>query len=145
MLILKADHSYTYKHEEEQTATLDLSENLSMDEDSKIGFKIQNIIRDLTVEVELARKASDTKDDEEPMIEDRTLSVKCEWIIGAMTVSTDYKYDNLGDAEDTMSFSGKVAYKQELYEISGEYQLDKTFSEIVDTSDKYNLKFKMTF
>ncbi len=145
ILIVKADYSYSFKHEQEQTATLDMSEGLSMNEDSKINIRLQNIIRDLTVEVELSRKASDTKDDEEPLIEDRTLSVKCEWVLGDLSLSTDYKYDNLGDANDTMSFSSKVAYKRDLYEITGEYQLSKTFSDVIDTSDKYNLKFKMSF
>ena len=60
-------------------------------------------------------------------------------------MSASYKFDNLGDADDKLSFNAKISWKQELYEITGEYQYDKTFSEEVDVTRKYNLKLNVSF
>jgi hypothetical protein len=99
----------------------------------------------MTLEGEITRKATDTKDDEEPVLVDITYALMLEWVIDDVGLQASFKYDDNGDTFDESSFNTKVAWTREKFDVSGEYQLDKTYSDEIDEQRKLNLNMNVLF
>jgi hypothetical protein len=146
VLMVHADHSYGYKVTEEEDRVHTIVEKAELSEQTKFRVQVVDIIKGMIAEVEYARAATDTRDDEEPMIVNRTLTAKLTWEYKEkLNFSSEYKFDNLGDADDSLTFSTKITWKEEFLEVSGEYQYEKKFSEEVSETRKYDLKCRFIF
>lgn len=143
---IKAEHSFGYNKKQELDEVLNLTEETDLTEDSKLSITVSDWIQGMELSFEVSRKGTDTKGDEEPMIIDRTLSLKLSWdIMEYYNISSSYEYDDKGDGDDTLSFDASLSWKKEFFEITAEYEYDKTFSEEVDESNTYDLNLKIKF
>jgi hypothetical protein len=124
---------------------LNFVETVEISEDTQIRLALVDFIRDMLLEGEITRKATDTKDDEEPMLVDITYALKWDWIVQDINLSATYEYDDNGDTFDSSSFNTKVAWSRDNVDISGEYQFDKTYSDEIDEQRKLNLSMSVVF
>ena len=145
MVGFMADHSFSYKYKQELDAVLNLAEEADLSEDTTLSLVIEELLRGMTLEFEVTRKATDTRDDDEPMIVDRSLAIKMDWEIRDFLVSSTYEFDDKGDADDTLNFKVQLSWARDLWEVTGEYQYDKTFSEEIDETRRYDLTVSLEF
>jgi len=139
-------NDFGVRQEETVDEVMNVEEITEITEDTKIKLEIVDFIRDMQIEGEVTRKATDTKDDEEPMLVDITYALKWEWVVNDIDLAASYKYDDNGDTFDESTFNTKVAWRRENVDISGEYQFDKTYSyDIIDEERKVNLKMNIVF
>ena len=94
---------------------------------------------------EIARKATDTKDDDEPLLVDISYSLSWAWTINDFDLGATFKYDDNGDTFDQSSFNTGVGWSRENIGVQGEYQFDKTYSDEIDVDSKINLSMNVEF
>jgi hypothetical protein len=138
-------HEFGMTWEEEVDEVMNFDEVTELSEDTRIKVALVDFIRDMTLEGEITRKATDTKDDEEPVLVDITYALKLDWVIGDVDLGASFKYDDNGDTFDESSFNTKVAWTRETFDVSGEYQFDKTYSDEIDEQRKLNLNMNVLF
>ena len=139
-------NDFGIRREETIDEVMNVEELTEISEDTKIKLVIADFIRDMQIEGEVTRKATDTKDDEEPMLVDITYALTWEWIVNDLGMAASFKYDDNGDTFDESTFNTKVAWSRENVDITGEYQFDKTYSsDIIDEERKVNLKMNIVF
>jgi hypothetical protein len=141
----RAEQSWDYKEKQELDKYLDLTETADFTEDTRLTLSIQNIIAGVQLRFEATRKATDSRDDEEPMIVDRSLGIALDWVIGEIALGGSWKFDEKGAADDSLSINAKVSWKREYFEVAGEYQYDKVFSTETNVKNTYNLKARVMF
>jgi hypothetical protein len=124
---------------------LNFEETVELTEDTRINLALVDFVRDMLLEGEVTRKATDTRDDEEPMLVDITYALKWAWVVRDIDLSATYQYDDNGDSFDGSSFNTKVAWSRENVDISGEYQLDRTYSDEIDEQRRLNLSMNVVF
>ncbi len=141
----RAEYGFEYSFSEDLDYLSNLTEEASLNENALLSLVVRNFIRGMTFNFDVSRKASDSLDDEESLIVDRSLSARLNWSLPPLEVALSYKFDDPGDGDNTLSFGSKVAWKEEFYEITGEYTYDKTFADLPNDSKSYSLKFSMRF
>jgi hypothetical protein len=110
-----------------------------------LNIVLAELLSDLRLEGEIERKSSDTEDDLDPMLVEVSYSLKLDWKIDALILSSSLKYNDKGDTFNDLSFNTKVGWKYEQLELTGEYQFDKIYAEILDEKRKLNLKLNYKF
>jgi len=118
---------------------------ITLNENTRLNLIVSDIIEDLKVEGQVERKASDTEGDTDPVLVDVSYSLKLDWKVSAVSLSSSVKYNDKGDTYDDLNFSTKVDWKGDLVNVSGEYQFTKVYSEEIEENRKLNLKFSMKF
>ena len=130
---------------EEVDEVLNYTETIELSEDTKINLALTDFIRDMTLDGEIARKATDIENDEEPLLVDISYSLSWAWTINDFDLGATFKYDDNGDTFDASSFNTKVAWGRDNVVVQGEYQFDKTYSDEIDEDRKVNLSMNVEF
>jgi len=138
-------NDFAIQRGEEIDEVLNLVETVELNEDTRIRLALVDFIRDMLLEGEITRKASDIKDDEESMLVDISYALKWEWIVHDIDLTATYQYDDNGDTFDSSNFSTKVAWSRENVDVSGEYQYGKTYSDEIDEQRQLNLSMSVVF
>jgi len=138
-------HEFGVNWETEIDEVMNEEDLVELTEDTRIKLTLADFIRDMIFEGEITRKATDTKDDEEPTLVDISYVLRLEWLIDDVDLTASYQYDDNGDTFDSSSLNGEVKWSRETFEVSGEYQFDKTYSDEIDEQRKLNLNMNMLF
>lgn len=138
-------HNFTLTRVETVDAVLDFEEVVELSEETKIKIALVDVIKDLILEGEITRKATDTENDDEPMLVNITYALALNWEISDIQLGMTYKYDDNGDSFDESSINTKVAWQYENMDVSGEYQFDQTYAYEIDEQRKFNLKMNVLF
>lgn len=138
-------NDFGIKRSETVDEVLSTEELVELNEDTKIRLTLAEFIRDMTLDGEITRKATDTQDDEEPMLVDITYTLKWAWVISDFDLEATYEYDDNGDTFDESSFNTKVGWGRDNVNLTGEYQFDKTHSDEIDEGRRVNLSMNMQF
>jgi hypothetical protein len=138
-------HEFGMTWEEEVDEVLNFDEVTELSEDTKIKVALVDFIRDMALEGEITRKATDTKDDEEPVLVDISYALRLKWVIDDVDLEASFEYDDNGDTFDASSFNTRVAWTRENFDVSGEYQYDQTYSDEIDEQQKLNLNMNVLF
>jgi hypothetical protein len=145
LIMISFTHDISLRWEEEVDEVLNFSELAELAEDTQIKLTLQDFIRDMTLEGEITRKATDTEDDEEPVLIDLTYGLKLDWAINDLDLGASFEYDDNGDTFDESSFNTKVAWERDNINVSGEYQFDKVYKDEVDEERQLNLNLHIGF
>ena len=139
-------HEFGVNWETEIDEVMNEEELVELYEDTKIKLVLAVFVRDMNLEGEITRKATDTKDDEEPILIDISYALKLEWLVDHdWNVVASYQYDDNGDTFDESSLHSEITWSRDTFEVSGEYQFDKTYSDEIDEQRKLNLNMNMLF
>jgi hypothetical protein len=124
---------------------LNSEEVMEISEDTRIGLSLVEFLRNMQLDGEITRKATDVKDDEEPMLVDITYSLTWNWIINDFTLDSSFQYDDSGDAFDASRFNTRVAWTRGNVGVMGEYEIGKTYSDEIDEERNVNLNMNVQF
>jgi hypothetical protein len=141
-------HEYGVKVEDNLDEVLNFERLLQFSEDTRLTVLLAEIIRDVRLEGEIDRKASDTEDDPDPELVELSYSLKLDWKLEQLSVLSSIKYNDKGDTFDDLSFNAKAVWKSERLEVTGEYQYDKIIKDATEPRDekrKLNLKLNYKF
>ena len=142
-------HEYGIKVDDKLDEVLNFERVLQFNEDTRLNILVADIIRDLRLEGEIDRKASDTEDDPDPELIELSYSLKLDWKIQNLSISSAFKYNDKGNTFDDLSFNTKAGWSTDRLEVSGEYQFDKIIkrdpTEPKDEKRKINLKLNYKF
>lgn len=138
-------HDFGWTRERELDEVLNFEETLTISEDTELGLKLTDFIRGMTLDGRVTRNASDTKDDEEPLLVDILYELAWSWEIRELTLGAQFAYEDSGESFDEASLRTDVAWRYENIDVSGEYQIDKTYTNEVDENRKANLSMKVKF
>ncbi len=141
-------HEYNIKVDDTLDEVSNFERLLQFSEDTRLNFVLAEIFRDLRVEGEIDRRASDTEDDADPELVEVSYALKVDWKIRELSVLSSIKYNDKGDTFDDISFNAKAIWKGERLELTGEYQFDKIIKDVTEPKDekrKLNLKLNYKF
>lgn len=138
-------HEYGIKVEDELDEVLNFERTLELTENTKLNLLLTEIIRDLRIEGEVERKGSDTEGDADAELVEVSWTLKFDWKLDELTLSSSLKYNDKGDTYDDVTFNSKVVWKGERLELTGEYQFEKFYAELTDEKRKLNLKLNYKF
>jgi hypothetical protein len=145
LLSLSVGHDFEWTRDRELDEVLNFEEIIEISESTEITLEIEDFIRGMTLEGSVTRKASDVKDDDEPLLVDIVYELAWEWEIRDLKLSSDFSYEDSGESFDEASFRSKVSWRNDNFDIRGEYQFDKTYSEETNENRQVNLSMKVTF
>jgi hypothetical protein len=141
-------HQYGVKVDDALDAVLNFERTLQFDEDTRLNVVLAEIVRDLRLEGEVDRTASDTEGDADPELVELAYTLKLDWKYENLSILSSFKYNDKGNTFDDVSFNAKATWKGERLEISGEYQFDKIIKDVTEPKDekrKLNLKLNYRF
>jgi len=141
-------HEYAYKVEDTLDEVLNFERQLQFSEDTRLTIVLTEIVRDLRLECEIDRRASDTEDDPDPELVELSYALKLDWKFENLVVLSSFKYNDKGDTFDDVSFNTKAGWKYEDFDVSGEYQFDKIIKDSTEPKDekrKLNVKLSYRF
>lgn len=141
-------HEYGLKIDDTLDEVLNFERQLQFSEDTRLSVVLAEIVRDVRLEGEIDRSASDTEDDGDPQLVELSYSLKLDWKLERFSLLTTIKYNDKGDTFDDVSFNTKASYKISTLEFTGEYQFDKTLVDSTEPKDetrKLNLKLNYKF
>jgi len=141
-------HEYSFKVDDTLDEVLNFERLLQFSEDTRLTILLAEIVRNVRVEGEIDRQASDTEDDPDPELVELSYSLKLDWKLEDLVVLSTLKYNDKGDTFDDVSFNAKVGWKRDNLELTGEYQFDKIIKDNTEPKDekrKINLKFNYQF
>ena len=141
-------HEYGVKTDDTLDEVLNFERKLEMNEDTRLNILFAEFIRDVHLEGEIDRKASDTEDDPDPELVELSYALKLDWKFENLVVLSSFKYNDKGDTFDDVSFNTKAGWKYEDFDVSGEYQFDKIIKDSTEPKDekrKLNVKLNYRF
>lgn len=139
-------HEYGIKVDDNLDEVLNFERLLQFNEDTRLTIALAEIVRDLRLEGEIDRKASDTEDDTDPQLVELSYALKLDWKYERLSVLSTIKYNDKGDTFDDVSFNAKAGWKGEQLEVTGEYQFDKILKDITEPKDeKRKLSLKLSY
>jgi len=141
-------HEYAYKVDDTLDEVLNFERQLQFSEDTRFTILLAEIVRDMRVEGEFDRRASDTEDDSDPELVELSYALKLDWKLENLLMLSSIKYNDKGDTFDDVSFNFKAAWKYNDLELTGEYQFDKIIKDITEPKDekrKLNLRLNYRF
>ncbi|MHB8835927.1 MAG: hypothetical protein ACYC9Y_09485 [Candidatus Methylomirabilia bacterium] len=141
-------HEYDFKVDDTLDEVLNFERILQFSEDTRLTVVLAEIVRDLRLEGEIDRRASDTMDDPDPELVELAYTLKLDWKYEDLTLLSSIKYNDKGDTFDDLSFNAKATWKRERLELTGEYQFDKIIKDSTEPKDekrKLNLKLNYRF
>ena len=136
---------FSLTREDTVDEVLNFEEVVQLSEETKIKIALVDIIRDLTLAGEVTRKATDTEHDDEPMLVNIAYALALDWIVSDIALGMTFKYDDNGDSFDKASINTKVAWQYDNMDVSGEYQLNRTYAYEIDEQREFNLKMNVLF
>jgi hypothetical protein len=141
-------HEYGIKVDDNLDEVLNFERLLQFNEDTRLTIVLAEIVRDVRLEGEVDRKASDTEGDPDPQLVELSYALKLDWKYRQLSVLSSIKYNDKGDTFDDVSFNAKAGWKGEQLEVTGEYQFDKIIKDITEPKDekrKLNIKLSYKF
>lgn len=145
LLAAKFSHEYGLKVDDTLDETLSYESELQMNEDTRLSVVLAEFIRDLDLEGDIERKATDIEGDTDPMLVEVSYGLQLGWKYEKFALSSTIKFNDKGDSPNDISFNAKLGYAGDSYQISGEYQFDKVYSDTIDESRRLNLKLSYKF
>lgn len=148
MLKVAFSHEYGVKVDDTLDEVLNFERVVQFNENTRLSIVLAEIVRNLIVEGEVDRKASDTEGDPDPQLVELAYSLKLDWKFDYLILLSTFKYNDKGDTFDDVSFNTKVGWKYEGLELTAEYQFDRIIKEITEPKDekrKLNLKLNYKF
>lgn len=145
MLAATFSHEYGIKVEDELDEVLNFERTLDLTENTRLNVLVAEFIRGLRLEGEVERKGTDTEGDADPELVEVAWSLKLDWKLDELTLSSSLKYNDKGDTFDDVVFNSKLSWKSERLELTGEYQFEKIYAELTDEQRKLNLKLNYKF
>ncbi len=139
-------HEYSIKVDDSLDEVLNFERIVQFNESTRLTVIIAEFIRDLRLEGEVDRKASDTEDDPDPQLVEVSYALKLDWKYDELSLHSTVKYNDKGNTFDDVSFNAKASWKREALEITGEYQFDKILVGITEPKDeKRKLSLKLNY
>jgi hypothetical protein len=141
-------HDYDVKTEDKLDEVLNFERVVTFSEDTRLSVTIAEIVRDLRLEGEVDRRASDTEGDPDPELVEVSYALKLNWKYRDLSLLSSIKYNDKGDTFDDLSFNAKASWRTERLELTAEYQFDKIIKDITEPRDekrKLNLKLNYRF
>jgi hypothetical protein len=141
-------HEYGVKVDDKLDQVLNFERILQFNENTRLTVAIAEIIRDLKLEGEIDRRASDTEGDPDPELVEVSYALKLDWRIADFSLLSSIKYNDKGDTFDDLSFNTKASWKTDQLELTAEYQFDKIIKDVTEPRDekrKLNLKLNYRF
>lgn len=141
-------HEYDFKVEDTLDEVLDFERVLQFSEDTRLTIVLAEIVRDVTLEGEIDRRASDTMDDPDPELVELSYALKLDWKLENLTLLSSVKYNDKGDTFDDVTFNTKASWKRDRLEMTAEYQFDKVIKDVTEPKEekrKLNLKLNYRF
>jgi predicted porin len=145
MIMFSFAHEFAINWETEIDEVMSEDELVELTEDTQIRLVLADFIRDFILEGDITRKATDTKDDGEPMLVDISYVLRLEWLVDDVNVTASYQYDDNGDTFDASSLNSEIKWSRDTFEVSGEYQFDKIYSDEIEEQRRLNLNMSMLF
>jgi hypothetical protein len=146
--LLKAtfSHEYAYKIDDTLDEVLNFERELQFSEDTRLTIILAEFVRDMRIEGEIDRRASDTEDDPDPELVELSYALKLDWKLNDLVLLSSVKYNDKGDTFDDVSFNTKAGWKYEEFEVTGEYQFDKIIKDSTEPKDeKRRLNVKLNY
>jgi hypothetical protein len=145
MLRLTFTHEYSQKitHETDEVANYD--RELAFTENTRLNASVSDLLEGLDLEGENERKADDTAGDAEPQLVEITYSLKLTWDYDELSLSSTFKYNDKGEDPDDLEFTAMLGWNGDRFDVSGDYQFTKTYSDLTDEGRKLNLKLSYKF
>jgi len=139
-------HEYGIKIDDNLDEVLDFERLLQFNENTRLTILLAEFVRDLRVEGEIDRRASDTEGDPDPQLVELSYALKLDWKFQRLSVLSSIKYNDKGSTFDDVSFNAKVGWKGEQLEVTGEYQFDKILKDLTEPKDeKRKLSLKLNY
>lgn len=145
LLGVSFSHEYGVKREDELDKFLNFSRTVTLNESTKLNVVLANLFEDMKIEGQVERKAADTEDDGSPALVDVAYSLKFDWQVSLVSLSTGVTYNDKGDTYDDLGFNAKIDLKTELVDLAADYQFSKVFAEDIDEARRLNFKMSMRF
>jgi predicted porin len=145
MLAATFSHEYGVKTEDNLDQVLTFDRTTTLTEDTRLDLVLVDFIRDVRLEGEIDRKATDTEGDADPMLVDVSYSLKLDYKLDYVALSANFKYNSKGSTFDDMLVNTKIEYKGDRVMGSIEYEFDKVFADIKDETRKLGVKFGCRF
>lgn len=145
LLAATFSHEYGIKVEDELDEVLDFERTLQLNEVTRLGLVITEIVRGLNLEGEVDRTASDTEGDLDPQLVELSYALKLDWKLDTVNFVSTLKFNDKGAAFDDLGFNTKINWRIEQLELTGEYQYDKIYVEQPDKNEKRKLSLRLTF
>jgi hypothetical protein len=145
MLRLTFTHEYSQKitHDTDEVANYD--RELAFTENTRLNASVSDLLEGLDLEGEIERKADDTEGDAEPQLVEITYSLKLTWDYDELSLSSTFKYNDKGEDPDDLEFTAMLGWNGDRFDVSGDYQFTKTYSDLTDEGRKLNLKLSYKF
>jgi len=148
MLKASFSHEYGIKVDDKLDEVLNFERVLQFSENTRLSIVLAEILRDVRLEGEIDRKASDTEGDSDPQLVELSYALKLDWKLDRWSVLSSIKYNDKGNTFDDVSFNARASWTGARLEVSGEYQFDKIIKDITELKDekrKLSLKLRYTF
>lgn len=146
--LLKAtfSHDYTIRVDDTLDEVLNFDRDLKFNESTQLALVMAELIRNVNLEANVTRSASDTEDDPDPQLVELSYALKLEWKLERLSLQSNLKYNDKGTTFDDLSFNAKASWRYEQLELTGEYQFDKIIKESTDPKDeKRKLGLKLSY
>jgi hypothetical protein len=138
-------HEYGIKREDELDKYLNFERTITMSESTKLNVALADLFEGMKIEGQVERKGSDVQDDASPVLVDVAYSLKFDWQVSLVSLSTGVTYNDKGGAYDDLGFNAKVDLKTELVDLGADYTFTKVFSDEIDETRRLNFKMSMRF
>lgn len=139
-------HQYGIKVDDTLDEVLNFDRVLQFNESTRLSVLLTEFFRDMRLEGQVERKASDTEGDPDPQLVELSYSLRLDWKIDRLTLLSSIKYNDKGSSFDDVSFNAKATWKGERLEISGEYQFDKIIKDDTEPKDeKRKLNLRLSY
>jgi len=141
-------HEYAYKVDDKLDEVLNFERITQFSEDTRLNVLLAEIMRDLRIEGEIDRKASDTTGDTDPELVEVSYALKLDYVFDRLGVTSTFKYNDKGNTWDDVSFNTRAGWKGDQLELLAEYQIDKIIKDITEPKDekrKLNLRLNYKF
>lgn len=136
-------HQYGMKIEDTLDQVLDFESVLQFSENTKINVVIAEIVRDLRLEGEVERRATDTENDPDPTLVEVAYRLRLDWRLSDLSLGSSLTYNDKGDAFDDMAFNTRISWKTDQLDVSSEYEFSKIFAD--QTSEKRRLNLRLNY
>lgn len=143
---LTFSHEYGVKVDDSLDEVLNFERVLQFNESTRLNVVFAEIVRDLRLEGEIERRASDTEGDADPQLVELSYVLKLDWKYEELSLLSSIKYNDKGTTFDDVSFNAKASWKGERLEVTGEYQYDRIIVDATEPKDeKRKLSLKLNY
>lgn len=138
-------HEYGVRLREGLDEARSFEESAELNEDTRLRLVAKELFPDTSIEGEVQRKGSDTRDDTDPMLVDLAYALKIDWKHKQLSLSTTFKYNDKGSDFDDLSLSARLGWAGDYLTLDGTYEFAKVFAEETSETRKLQLHMKYRF